>query len=64
MLLACDTPASPLNGLVTDDGETAVYSCNQGYSMDGLSTRTCGTDGSAWSGSAPTCSNHVLPLLI
>ncbi|XP_060586067.1 sushi, von Willebrand factor type A, EGF and pentraxin domain-containing protein 1-like [Ruditapes philippinarum] len=52
----CETPADPLNGLVTADGATATYTCNQGYSMNGASTRTCGDDGTGWSGTAPTCS--------
>ena len=41
-----------------DHGATATYSCNEGYYLNGVSTRTCG-DGTgtmgSWSGSAPSC---------
>ncbi len=32
----------------------ATYSCVTGYTLNGGTTRTCGSDG-VWSGSAPTC---------
>ena len=41
-----------------DHGATATYSCNEGFHLNGVSTRTCedgtGTMG-LWSGSAPSC---------
>ena len=41
-----------------DHGATATYSCNEGFHLNGVSTRTCG-DGTgtmgSWSGSAPSC---------
>ena len=32
----------------------ATYTCNPGYTLNGGSTRTCGSNG-MWSGLAPTC---------
>ena len=32
----------------------ATYTCDTGYTLNGGSTRTCGSDG-VWSGSDPTC---------
>ncbi|XP_052811571.1 neurogenic locus notch homolog protein 1-like [Mya arenaria] len=55
----CGPLTNPLNGQVlTVDGteyqDTAVYSCNQGYKINGVDTRTC-MDGGQWSASPPTC---------
>ncbi|WAR08657.1 CSMD3-like protein [Mya arenaria] len=38
----------------TTAGATAQYSCDLGYSLAGLGTRTCSMDG-VWTGSPPTC---------
>lgn len=57
--LACQSPVAPLNGLVLDDGDTATYTCGQGYSLSGLSKRTCATDGTGWSGADPACSKFI-----
>ena len=35
-------------------GSTAAYTCNSGYVLAGMSTRTCESNGE-WSGQAPTC---------
>ncbi len=32
----------------------ATYTCATGYTLNGGSTRTCGSDG-MWSGSSPVC---------
>ena len=32
----------------------ATYTCNRGYTLNGDTTRTCGSDG-MWSGSPPVC---------
>lgn len=49
---------SPQQGSVTFQtttiGSTATYSCIQGYTLLGVVTRTCETNGE-WSGSAPVC---------
>lgn len=53
----CGALTNPTNGTVsapsTTMGATATYSCNQGFSLSGSATRTCGASG--WTGSAPTC---------
>ena len=38
----------------TTFGQTATYSCNTGYTLEGNSTRTCQANG-MWSGNEPTC---------
>ncbi len=55
----CGLLFDPANGIVgtpngTELGETATYSCNSGYTLEGNVTRVCQSNG-AWSGSAPTC---------
>ena len=45
-----------LTGTIVDS--TATYSCNDGFTLEGQSTRTCQDDGE-WSGSAPTCERKL-----
>lgn len=49
---------SPVNGMVALIGttfmNTATYSCNEGYSVDGDMLRTC-LSSAVWSGSEPSC---------
>ena len=64
----CGTLTNPANGQVnqtagTTFGRTATYSCNTGYNLVGVSTRTCQATGS-WSGSAPTCQGMLLTLVL
>ncbi len=62
----CLSLSSPTNGRVsassTAVGSTATYSCNPGYSLVGASTRSCESQGSAWSGNTPSCQGpyHML----
>ncbi len=48
------------NGIVSYNDSTlgldtvATYTCDTGYTLNGGTTRTCGSDG-VWSGSAPVC---------
>jgi CUB/sushi domain-containing protein len=58
----CPALSGPAGGTVSAPtltyGSTATYSCNMGYTMSGMSTRTCQPGGSTmgtWSGTAPTC---------
>ena len=57
-LVNCSVPTSPADGSVTYSGlgfeATANYTCNSGYNLVGLSSRTCQSD-SMWSGVKPTC---------
>ena len=36
----------------------ATYTCNPGFTLNGDTTRTCGSDG-VWSGLAPTCQRKI-----
>ena len=57
LVVICPVLEDPGNGTVdvsgNRSGDTAVYSCNVGFTLDG-ENRTCGDDGQ-WSGSEPTC---------
>ncbi len=59
----CSDLTVPANGMIGYNmgtaslrpvGTVATYTCNTGYTLNGGTTRTCGSDG-VWSGSAPTC---------
>ena len=54
----CNTPMKPVNGDVYSDGLTAIYSCRTGFTMEGVEKRYCGTDGSGWNETEPTCSKY------
>lgn len=60
----CGTLTAPSNGGVTVPsttyGSIATYGCNQGYGLNGGTTRSCGADGN-WTGAAPTCTPTVTP---
>lgn len=60
--VVCKLPLTPTNGKITvsDDGTTISYSCNSGYSLEGVSARKCQTDGSGWDESDPTCSKYTV----
>ena len=59
--MACGTLTQPTNGDVnltgTTFGQTATYTCGNGYNLVGGSTRMCQATG-AWSGNEPTCSSE------
>ena len=62
----CDSP-DPLNNGdvdVSNDGLTASYTCNLGYSLNGHISRSCSIDGSWWSGSKPNCCMFVLSRIL
>ena len=55
----CGTLPDPSNGQVNLDegttiGSTAVYTCDEGHTLVGASTRMCQSDG-VWANSEPTC---------
>ncbi|XP_060580506.1 uncharacterized protein LOC132737264 [Ruditapes philippinarum] len=59
----CGNLSYPLNGIVsTPEGTTfdneAVYSCYNGYNLNGRETRLCLSTGS-WSSTSPTCVKEV-----
>ena len=50
---------NPANGMVTvsrnSDGDTATYTCDQGYELMGAETLTCLSIGAQWNDSLPEC---------
>ena len=59
----CPTLVAPANGnLVLSGntfGETASYTCNTGFTLEGDPTLTCDGDGQ-WSRSSPVCNRKLL----
>ncbi len=65
--MTCLSLSNPSNGQITyssdvtpyEYGVEARYTCNTGFGLSGLATRTCRGDGSSltgfWSGSDSTC---------
>ena len=58
---SCPALTDPTNGKVhgsdTHVGATVTYTCNEGYDLEGSSSRTCQESGdkAAWSGTEPKC---------
>ena len=56
--IGCPDLKAPADGSVhytsSDVGSQANYSCNEGYTLVGMSTRFCQNDGT-WSGQPPLC---------
>ena len=62
--IACDSLISPSNGNVVVDGigvgTVATYSCDTGYTLEGVSMRTCQNSAApSWSGSPPSCNSEL-----
>ena len=60
----CGSPGTvPVNGrrIITGytEGHTVTYTCNTGYRLSGVRTRTCQSNG-LWSGNQPTCPSKCL----
>ncbi len=43
-------------------GTVATFSCSPGFSLNGTSTRTCGTEQGTFSGTTPSCIGEGIPL--
>ena len=58
----CDRLDNPANGTVvltgTSMGDTATYSCNNGYELEGNRQRMCQMN-RQWSGSEPSCRREL-----
>ncbi|CAH1248686.1 CSMD3 [Branchiostoma lanceolatum] len=64
--IVCPTPEVPTNGEVSGGrkyGDTATYTCDVGYRLDGSHTRVCLATG-AWSDTAPQCERKTCRLLL
>ena len=64
----CGVLPSPTNGQVSHPngrtiGQTATYTCNTGYNLEGDSTRMCQATG-MWSRSEPTCTRMFWHLVL
>ena len=64
--ITCPEPFEPKNGLIERSvvvyrGKT-VFSCNEGYLMQGDATLTCTLNGT-WDHDQPTCTGMLLVLL-
>ncbi|KAI8507036.1 hypothetical protein Bbelb_154750, partial [Branchiostoma belcheri] len=61
----CPLLTAPTNGANTGSNfyqDVATFTCNSGYDLVGSSSLTCQAD-ATWSGTAPTCTRKVCPLL-
>lgn len=60
--ITCPVLYSPFGGSIDIDnqniGGIAVYSCNDGYVMEGENTRICQSEG-IWSGNSPQCNKNT-----
>lgn len=58
IVVNCETLSTPTNGKKVGSstvyGQSIAFSCLNGYSLSGSTTRTCQADG-MWSGTQPTC---------
>ena len=63
LVIDCGALSTPTNGDQTTTGtlldDTADFSCNAGYKLDGSDTRTCQSD-CEWSGTATSCVRKLL----
>lgn len=66
--IMCPLLESPVNGGVDEGarlvGDVAVYTCVEGYRIEGEENRTCTQDGQTgqWTGSDPTCASELTSL--
>ena len=49
--------------MLNNSGMTASYTCDIGYSLQGVATRECMQDGTGWDTASPTCSKFQIGLL-
>lgn len=53
----CNPPSTPDNGYISisDNGTTVTYTCTAGYSLKGVDTRLCQSNGAGWNENQPSC---------
>ena len=60
----CTLPSTPTNGIVsvsdTPTGSVARYTCQNGFTLKGLSSRQCKAQGLGWEDSDPSCGLYLL----
>lgn len=66
--VGCGPPSNPDNGQVatpfgTALNDVAAYSCDEGYSLTGSATQTCGSNG-MWTPTAPACDGNFNRLCV
>ena len=56
----CIPPMSPDYGNVTisEDRLVALFTCLEGFTLNGVSQRQCLTDGSGWTNTNPSCCKY------
>ena len=68
----CSDLIAPTNGMIGYNMGTAsprpvntvaTYTCDTGFTLNGDTTRTCGSDG-VWSGSYPTCQRELMDFVL
>ena len=66
-VVTCPALTNPTNGMVSVPNNNfesnATYTCVTGYTLNGDTTRTCGSVG-VWSGSEPTCTRKFTFLIL
>ena len=63
LVVDCGSLPGPTNGAVstssgTNENDTAIYSCETGYNLNGEIIRTCEDDGQ-WAPDEPTCDRKL-----
>ena len=54
--IRCPDLENPENGQVMSNGVIAVYTCQEGYRLEGESQRECDGESGEWLGEEPSCS--------
>ena len=58
-IVVCQSPKPLANGTMVSNGATVNYTCDLGYTINGMTSRACASDGTGWSGVDPFCGNFI-----
>ena len=58
-IVVCQSPKPLANGTMVSNGATVNYTCDLGYTINGITSRSCASDGTGWSGNDPFCGNFI-----